>query len=110
MLIDPCKDSYYMNNTHVIAKNVLASDLGLLAKSGEDNQLQVVVTNLITSEPMQGVDLEIYNYQNQLMNSQSSDAKGMATISLERKPFLLVAKKGDQRGYLRLDGSNFHIP
>lgn len=100
---DPCKDSYYMNNMHVIAKNVLASDLGILAKSGEDNRLQVVVTNLLTSDPMQGVELDIYNYQNQLMRSENTGSNGMAEISLERKPFLLVAKKGGQRGYLRLD-------
>ncbi len=107
---DPCKDSYYMNNTHVIAKNVLASDLGILAKSGENNHLQVVVTNLISTDPMPGVELEIYNYQHQLMQSETTGNNGMAEISLERKPFLLVAKKGEQRGYLRLDdGSSLSV-
>lgn len=100
---NPCKDSYYMRNSHVIAKNILSSDLGIIAKSDEDNHLLVAITNLINSEPIQGVDLEVYNYQNQLLQPQVTDAQGMARISLERKPFLLVAKKGDQRGYLRLD-------
>ena len=32
----------------------------------------------------------------------NSDAKGMGKVKLKRKPFLMIARKGKQRGYLKL--------
>ena len=63
----------------------------------------MAVTSLISSEPISGVEVEIYNYQNQLMEVKQTDQNGMVSIPLEQKPFLLIAKHGTQRGYLRLD-------
>jgi uncharacterized protein YfaS (alpha-2-macroglobulin family) len=100
---NPCKDSYYIRNRQSIARNILASDLGILVKGNPDNELIAAVTNLITTEPMQGVRVEIYNYQNQLMEQGTTDSDGKCTFKLNSKPFLLVAKLDKQRGYLRLD-------
>lgn len=102
---DPCTDSYYIfkKNRNEASRNVLASDLGIIAKGGSGTDLFVAVTSLLSSEPLSGIDLEIYNYQNQLMEVRQTGPDGMATIPLEQKPYLLVAKKGSQRGYLRLD-------
>ena len=102
---DPCTDSYYAykNNQNNASRNVLASDLGIIAKGGLATDLVVAVTSLVSSEPMSGVELEIYNYQQQLMEVKQTDQKGMATIGLESKPYLLMARHGNQRGYLRLD-------
>jgi len=100
---DPCKDSYYMRNNHSIVHNVLASDLGIIAKSNAKNEVTVAVTDLRTTEPLSNVTIGIYNYQNQLMSQGNTNSDGLITISLDRKPFLLVAKKDKQRGYLRLD-------
>jgi len=102
---DPCTYSYYnyRKNQNEASRNVLASDLGIIAKGGDGTDLFVVVTNLIDAEPMAGVKVEVYNYQNQLMEERTTDNQGMVSIPLERKPFLLVARNGSQRGYLRLD-------
>ncbi|TFH23917.1 MAG: hypothetical protein E4H10_11375, partial [Bacteroidia bacterium] len=102
---DPCSDSYYVfkKNRNEASRNVLASDLGIIAKGGQGTDLLVAVTSLVSSEPLSGVELEIYNYQQQLMELRQTDQKGMATIALESKPYLLIAKYGRQRGYLRLD-------
>jgi uncharacterized protein YfaS (alpha-2-macroglobulin family) len=102
---DPCTDSYYAykRNENEASRNVLASDLGIIAKGGNGTDLLVFITSLVTSEPMQGVQVEIYNYQNQLMEVKLTDQKGMVILPLEQKPFLLIAKEGSQRGYLRLD-------
>lgn len=103
---DPCKPSYYLRNDRIAAKNILASDLGIIAKSGNSNNLLVAVTDLKTTEPLANVQIDIYNFQQQLMESGTTDAQGMLTIDLNRKPFLLIAKKDKQRGYLRLDDGN----
>ena len=102
---DPCTHSYYnyRKNRNGASRNVLASDLGIIAKGGDGTDLFVAVTNLLDAEPIAGVKIEIYNYQNQLIEETTTDNQGMAGIPLERKPFLLVAKHGTQRGYLRLD-------
>ncbi len=100
---NPCSSSYYARNAHSIARNVFASDLGIIAKGGNSNNLKVVVTDLRTTDPLPGVKLKIYNFQNRLMTEAKTDGDGMANIGLTKKPFLLVATNGKQVGYLRLD-------
>ncbi len=99
---NPCKYAYY-NQNRVQKRNVLASDLGLIAKRGTDGNMGFVVTDLQTTDPMSGVKLEVYDYQQRLISSTNSDRKGMANMNMPKTPFLLVAKQGNQRGYLRLD-------
>jgi len=102
---DPCTDSYYTyrKRRNDASRNVLASDLGIIAKGGSGTELFVAITSLVSTDPIGGAQVEIYNYQNQLMEVQQTDQKGMVSIALEKKPYLLVAKHGTQRGYLRLD-------
>ncbi|MCI4667207.1 MAG: MG2 domain-containing protein [Bacteroidia bacterium] len=99
---NPCKTAYY-RYLKAVKRNVLASDLGLIAKRGAKD-LQFITTNLHSAQPEEGVELEVYDYQQQLMATLKTDAKGMAVMpEYEVSPFLLVAKKGSQRGYLRMD-------
>ncbi len=111
---NPCSDSYY-GNRRSINKMVFASDFGLIAKRRESGDLFVFVTNLINTDPVNGVDLEIYDYQQQLIASEQSDGQGKAVIKTSSKPHLIVAKKGGQVGYLKVnDGSalslsNFNV-
>ncbi len=111
---NPCDVSYY-NSSRFVQRNIFASDLGIIAKCGEDKNVTVAVSNLLTVEPESGVDVEIYSYQHQLLGKATTDGKGMAKIKLDRKPYLLIAKKGKQYGYLRLDDgtalslSNFDV-
>jgi len=102
---DPCTDSYYSyrKNNNNASRNVLASDLGIIAKGGTKTDLFVAVTSLVSTDPIGGVQVELYNYQNQLMEVKQTDQDGLVTIPLEQKPFLLIAKHGSQRGYMRLD-------
>ncbi len=100
---DPCKDSYYRGSRCSVSRNVLASDLGIIAKASSSNEFVAVVTDLRKAEPLSGIEVEFYNFQNQLMEKGTTDSDGKIVIPLASKPFLLIAKKGKQRGYLRLD-------
>ncbi len=105
---NPCKKAYYANKK--VSRNVLASDLGLIAKEGKNNKLTVIVTDILTTKPLGGVDLEIVNYQQQPIGSAKTNADGIATIGYDMKPFLLIAKNNNQRGYLKLnDGSSLSL-
>jgi hypothetical protein len=106
---NPCHNSYY-GDRRKVSRNVLASDLGIIAKGGSSGEMKFAVTDLMTTQPLNGVEIEVYNYQQQLMSTATTDAEGFASISLEAKPYLLIAKKDAQRGYLRLDdGSSLSL-
>ncbi len=55
---------------------------------------------------MNDVDLEIMDYQHTIISTTKSGNDGFAKIDLKRKPYLLIAKKGNERGYLKLDDGN----
>ncbi|MBL0742524.1 alpha-2-macroglobulin family protein [Chryseolinea lacunae] len=106
---NPCNSSYYSGERN-IKKNVLASDLGLLAKRGTDGNTVAIVTDLKTTQPLSGVIIEIYDYQQVLIGSGVTDGDGKAVVKTKETPFALVAKSGAQRGYLKLgDGESLSI-
>lgn len=105
---DPCKNAYYLYgyNENVRAqRNLIASNLGLLAKADAHGKLLVSVTNLASAQPVSGVSLQLRNYQNQPVGSGSTDGNGMATVTPSGTPYLLVAEQGKDRGYLRLNSA-----
>ncbi len=103
---NPCNSSYYYGSRRQVSKNILASDFGLLAKRGAKGELLVAVTDLKTAQPISGVNLEVFDYQKQLLATEASGLDGLVSIPLEKKPFLLVASKDNQKGYLKLDDGN----
>jgi uncharacterized protein YfaS (alpha-2-macroglobulin family) len=111
---NPCHSSYYGRRRN-ISTNILASDLGIIAKRGDDGKLLVVVTDMKTTQPLAGVTLKILNYQQREITSGTSNGDGMAELLLDKKPFLLVASYNNQKGYLKLDDgtalslSNFDV-
>jgi len=107
---NPCHSTYYYNKE--VKRNILASNLGILAKRGTDGSTLFVVTDLLTAKPLSGVTLEVYNYQQRIMATASTDGDGMAKLEFKgpEKPFLVIAKQGTQRGYLKLDdGSSLSL-
>jgi len=102
---DPASKSYY-NKDRWATRNILASNIGLTAKRGNDNSIKVAVTNILTTEPMADVELEIMDYQQMIVGKAKSGSDGFADVDLKRKPYLLIAKKGNERGYLKLDDGN----
>lgn len=106
---NPCHNSYY-GTRRSVSRNVLASDLGIIAKMGSGQQLNVIISDLRTAQPLSGVSFDVLNYQMQVLSTGQTDRNGMATVRLENKPFLLIAKQGRQRGYLKLDdGSSLSL-
>jgi uncharacterized protein YfaS (alpha-2-macroglobulin family) len=107
---NPCKQSYYHSNKHKIKRNILASNFGIIAKEGNNHDIDVFISDLLTTDPLSGVSIQIYNYQNQIIGEGITNAEGRTMISLPQKPFLLVAQKNGQYGYLRLDdGSSLSL-
>ena len=100
---DPCKLAYYGSNENTVVRNVFASDLGIMVKAGNNGKLMAIVTDLKTTEPQTGVKIELYNLQNRLMASKTTSSVGIAKFNLDNQPYLLIARRGNEIGYLKLD-------
>ena len=111
---NPCHVSYYTSDK-AVEHNLLASDLGLLAKRGKDGQLWAVVTDMKTAQPLSDVAVAVFDYQQRSLARATTDTEGIARIDITAQPYLLVATQGKQKGYLRLDDgsslslSNFNV-
>lgn len=106
---NPCDDAYYTGERN-ISKNIIASDLGLIAKRGADGNTVIFVTDLKTTKPVSGVALELYDYQQQVIGTASTGSDGKAIIASKDLPFALIAKNGNQRGYLKVpDGESLSL-
>jgi alpha-2-macroglobulin len=100
---NPCNEAYFKHRKPV-GKNILASDIGLLAKQGADGSILVAASNIVSAAPLEGVNLEVLNYQQQVIAKSFTNVDGMATIEkTSGTPHLLVATKGRQKGYLKLE-------
>lgn len=99
---NPCTSSFYTNQRWA-SRNLIASNIGLVAKRGNDNSMLIVATDLLTAKPLSGVNLELMDYQKQIIFTTKTDGDGFAKFDLKRQPFLLIVKNGSERGYLKLD-------
>ena len=101
---DPCHSAYYLYGTNVRAvRNLIASNVGLLAKRDQHGKTIVTATDLRTSQPLSGVNLTLRSFQNQPLASATTDADGFATLTSPATPFLLIGEAGGQRSYLKLN-------
>lgn len=63
-----------------------------MAKRGNDNSMLIVATDLLTAKPLSGINLELMDYQKQIIFTTKTDGDGFASFDLKRQPFLLIAK------------------
>jgi uncharacterized protein YfaS (alpha-2-macroglobulin family) len=103
---NPCHpayyDRYYNQNFH-ISRNILISNIGIMAKRGLDNQTMVVCTDLNTGSPLSGTDVAFYNFQQKKIGQGKTGSDGLLNLEVSDKPFLVVARHSGQVGYLKID-------
>ncbi len=104
---NPCKDDYYLHSDQTkAAQNFIASDIGIIAKQDDHGQVKLATTALSSGKSLGGVELQFYNFQNQLMGEAESNGDGFATFKPEGVPFYVAARKGDDKNYLKLSRGN----
>ncbi|HRJ51640.1 MAG TPA: MG2 domain-containing protein [Candidatus Thiothrix moscowensis] len=103
---DPCDDSYFHNSSDVeAAHNFVSSNLGLIAKQDGSGKVHVIATDLRTAEAAAGVSLTLRNFQGQTLTTATTGGDGFAELASPNTPFLLVADKGTDRAYLKLNAN-----
>jgi len=110
---DPCSD-YYFYNTR-IGTNILATDLGIIAKRGTDKSVVIAVSDIVSTDPISGACVDLYNFQQQKIASSTTDGDGMVSFQLEKLAYFAIITKGKQSTYVKLDDelslsvSNFDV-
>jgi uncharacterized protein YfaS (alpha-2-macroglobulin family) len=104
---NPCHPAYYMMSERIVSRNVMLSDIGVIAKNNSTNKWWITVSNILDTQPLAGADLTFYNYQLQKIGVAKTGSDGFAVVEPKGKPFVLVAAANGQKTYLRLvDGEN----
>ena len=98
---NPCDRSFYSNKK--IATNILATDLGVIAKRGENNSYFFAVNNIVTTEPVSGATIDLYSFQKQKLASFTTDGDGVVHTTLDKKAFFAIIKKDNNTTYVKLD-------
>jgi len=98
---DPCHVSYYTSRK-TVSRNIIASNFGIVAKQTNNKELDLTISDLRSTAPLSGIMVKVYDYQQQVIAETQTDGKGFVRIKLKRKPFVVVAQKGKEKGYLKL--------
>ncbi|QYJ68709.1 alpha-2-macroglobulin family protein [Flavobacterium litorale] len=101
---NPCSKSYFYNKK--VATNVLASDLGVIAKGSENNTYFFAVNSIVTTQPVTSATIEVYNFQQQKVATANTSSKGTATVALDKPAFFAIVKKGKNTTYVKMANGN----
>ncbi len=104
----PCSPNFYRNN--YIKRNVLASNLGVIAKMGNDKSCFVAVTDLRSTQSIPNAEVEFIDFQNQKMAHGKTNSEGICKVQLERNPFICLVKVNNEHGYVKMqDGNSLNL-
>lgn len=102
---NPCHTAYYHEDQMAIA-NVLGSDLGLIAKKGNNRSYHFAANNLMTTQPLENVKINLYNFQQQLVGTATTDSEGLGIFDSEKNIAFAVAQSGNDFAYVKLEDGN----
>ncbi|MDR0452659.1 MAG: alpha-2-macroglobulin [Treponema sp.] len=105
---DPCHPAFYEaygDHNVTAGKNVLVSDLGLLAKKSADGDWLLAVSDVKTALPVPGAAVELRNYQGRVLSRALTGNDGLARFRNPPVPAFVFAQSAGNRGYLRLNDS-----
>jgi hypothetical protein len=110
---DPCSESYFYSA--VIGTNILASDLGVIAKRGENKSYFFAVNNIVNTNPVSGATIDLYNFQQQKLTTLTTNSDGIADTQLDTYAYFAIVKRDQNTTYVKLDDgtslsvSNFDV-
>ena len=105
---DPCHPAFYMpkyNSSVLKSRNVLISDLGVMAKRDSSGSLFVTVADLRTAKPVSGAQVDLRTYVGTSFKSAKTDASGSVFFPDADKTYVVTAKLGNQTSYLKIASS-----
>ena len=89
---NPCHEAYF-NERKIVSQNLLASNLGVIAKQSTNNSYYFAVTNILNTNPVAGAKVTIYNFQQLELASRNTDKEGLTLIDSDKMQHLLSFQK-----------------
>lgn len=99
---DPCSNSYYYYDNKV-STNVLATDLGVIAKMGKNGSYFFAVNNIVTTQVVSGAQIELYDYQRQKVGEAVTNEEGIAQLEHTKRGYFVIVKKDNSTTYVKLE-------
>ncbi|WP_411894122.1 alpha-2-macroglobulin family protein [Winogradskyella sp. A2] len=107
---NPCTDSYFNYRNRSIALNLIGSNIGVIAKQGNDNNYFFAVTNILNTNPVSNANITLYNYQQQKLAEGQSNSEGIAKMDAKKRATFAIITKGKSKSYIKLfDGNSLSI-
>lgn len=85
------------------SRNILQSDLGIIAKGDDNGGLTVFTTNLLTAKAEMDATVVVYNAVNQQIATGTTDGYGRVEFQIKDQPFIILAEKNGNKSYLKVD-------
>ncbi|WP_203257486.1 Ig-like domain-containing alpha-2-macroglobulin family protein [Hyunsoonleella ulvae] len=102
---NPCHDAYY-NERKIVSQNLLASNLGVIAKRGGNNSYYFAVTDILSISPVGNAKVSLYNFQQQEIASRTTDEEGLTIIDADHHANFAIVSKGNNTTYVKLHDGN----
>jgi uncharacterized protein YfaS (alpha-2-macroglobulin family) len=102
---NPCHSAYY-NEEKIVVSNILASNIGLIVKRGQNHNFNFTVTDILTTEPIAGAKVTLYNFQKQEIASVKTNGEGLAELKTDANAYFAIASFNDQKTYLKINDGN----
>ncbi len=102
---NPCHDAYY-NQRKIVSQNIIASNLGVIAKRGTNNSYHFAVSNILTTDPEGNAKVTLYNFQQQELASKPTDSEGLTIIDANTHAYFAIVSKGNNHTYVKLKDGN----
>lgn len=100
---NPSTKSFYIERS--VGKNVLSTNIGLLALAPTAHNLTVIATNLLTAKAMKDVEVSVYNRQAQVIAKGTTDGDGRIDFELTGNmgaPYFTIARKDSDVSGMRV--------
>ncbi len=106
---NPCHSAYY-NENRIVSQNLVASNLGVIAKQGSSNTYYFAVTDILSTNPENNATITLYNFQQQEIKKANTNAEGLVTINTKKQASFAIVSKGNNRTYIKLfDGNSLSL-
>ncbi len=106
---DPCHPAYYMpryNSRCIIKRNVLITDLALIAKRSSSGKYYVTVTDLRTAAPVKNAEVSLYSFVGKKLATGKTDENGNIAFgeAASLKTCVITASNGNCSSFLKISG------
>jgi len=106
---NPCHEAYF-NENRVVSQNLIASNLGVIAKQGANNTYYFAVSNILNTNPESGATVKLFNFQQQEIGKVTTDSEGLATFKSTKVASFAIVTKEKNTSYIKLvDGNSLSL-